>query len=406
MPATEPACASWRADAAGATVGPLLKWPGGKRRELPLILETVPRDIDRYVEPFVGGGAVLFAMPPSVPALVNDSSSDLMGLYRSVARRDPDLFALLEAIDGWWEALGDVVAQRGRALVEAFLALRAPPSSARDDATSAAAAAIARHREALAATVPSALQPWREDFLAEVAASVPRKLARMRRVELDRSTELPDADVWANLEGAVKAGCYTSLRRAYNASRRAGDTGGERAALFLFLREYAYAAMFRFNGAGDFNVPYGGVSYNRKRLARKVAHLRSPQVTARLDHTRLACDDFGAFLAEHEPGPGDFVFLDPPYDSDFRDYDARGFGPADHERLAAWLDQLTCAFLLVIKATPLTERLFVRPDRWVRATDKTYSWTIKDRNDRRAVHLLISNYDQGSPPTTPESADG
>ena len=214
----------------------------------------------------------------------------------------------------------------------------------------------------------------------------------MRQVEIQRRTQLPDNDVWANLEGAMKASCYTTLRRVYNVSRRGGGNAVERAALFLFLREFAYAAMFRFNAAGDFNVPYGGVSYNRKSLARKVAHLRSDPVARRLRGAVLGCTDFAAFLSAHEPQPGDFVFLDPPYDSDFRDYDAHGFGAGDHARLAGVLEALDCRFLLVIKATPLTERLFARPGWHVVATDKTYAWTIKERNDRRAVHLLVTNH--------------
>ncbi len=35
-----------------------IKWAGGKEKELPIILKNLPSNFDRYVEPFVGGGAV------------------------------------------------------------------------------------------------------------------------------------------------------------------------------------------------------------------------------------------------------------------------------------------------------------------------------------------------------------
>ena len=41
-------------------------------------------------------------------------------------------------------------------------------------------------------------------------------------------------------------------------------------AVFYFIRDYCYAAMFRYNANGEFNVPYGGISYNRKDFNKKV----------------------------------------------------------------------------------------------------------------------------------------
>lgn len=39
-----------------------IKWAGGKEKELSIIIENLPKNYDRFIEPFVGGGAVYFAM--------------------------------------------------------------------------------------------------------------------------------------------------------------------------------------------------------------------------------------------------------------------------------------------------------------------------------------------------------
>ena len=41
---------------------PFLKWAGGKSELVPRILSKLPASIPQYVEPFVGGGAVFFAL--------------------------------------------------------------------------------------------------------------------------------------------------------------------------------------------------------------------------------------------------------------------------------------------------------------------------------------------------------
>ena len=39
---------------------PFVKWAGGKTQLLPIIRKKYPQKVERYCEPFVGGGAVLF----------------------------------------------------------------------------------------------------------------------------------------------------------------------------------------------------------------------------------------------------------------------------------------------------------------------------------------------------------
>lgn len=47
----------------------LLKWVGGKGQLLPTLLNMIPSDINTYIEPFLGGGAVAFALQPRKASL-------------------------------------------------------------------------------------------------------------------------------------------------------------------------------------------------------------------------------------------------------------------------------------------------------------------------------------------------
>ena len=41
---------------------PFVKWVGGKRSLLPELLRRVPERFNHYYEPFVGGGALFYAL--------------------------------------------------------------------------------------------------------------------------------------------------------------------------------------------------------------------------------------------------------------------------------------------------------------------------------------------------------
>ena len=63
---------------------PVLKWVGGKRQLLPEIKKYVPKKLTTtYYEPFVGGGALLFAIQPK-RAVINDINSELINLYEVI----------------------------------------------------------------------------------------------------------------------------------------------------------------------------------------------------------------------------------------------------------------------------------------------------------------------------------
>lgn len=62
---------------------PMLKWVGGKRQLLPDIVPMINKKAPLYVEPFIGGGAVLFNMQPK-KAIINDYNQELINVYITV----------------------------------------------------------------------------------------------------------------------------------------------------------------------------------------------------------------------------------------------------------------------------------------------------------------------------------
>nr|DAY17466.1 MAG TPA: adenine-specific methyltransferase [Caudoviricetes sp.] len=62
---------------------PFLKHSGGKAREIKNFLSHIPNNYNRYIEPFVGGGAVFWYLEPK-SAIINDLNKNLIECYKSV----------------------------------------------------------------------------------------------------------------------------------------------------------------------------------------------------------------------------------------------------------------------------------------------------------------------------------
>ena len=75
-------------------IAPIVKWAGGKRQLLPELRKRVPKKYSLYVEPFLGGGALFFALKPK-RARVNDLNAELMNLYTVVRDELPELIGEL-----------------------------------------------------------------------------------------------------------------------------------------------------------------------------------------------------------------------------------------------------------------------------------------------------------------------
>src|SRR5207249_11245688 len=80
-------------------VQPFLKWAGGKAQLLKQLDQFFPESIARYIEPFLGGGAVFFYLKarfPDMQAQLCDNNPELINCYKIVRDEPGRLMELLD----------------------------------------------------------------------------------------------------------------------------------------------------------------------------------------------------------------------------------------------------------------------------------------------------------------------
>jgi len=162
---------------------------------------------------------------------------------------------------------------------------------------------------------------------------------------------------------------------------------------YYFIREFCYGSMFRFNASGYFNIPYGGIGYNKKDFRKKVEYIFSDEVKNLFKNVIIKNQDFEKIFNNYNLSKKDFIFLDPPYDTDFSDYEKKSFDKKDQERLARCLYKTKANFILIIKKTPFIYNLYKnKKGIKVDSFEKTYLYNMKGRNDRDVEHLIVYNF--------------
>jgi DNA adenine methylase len=160
---------------------------------------------------------------------------------------------------------------------------------------------------------------------------------------------------------------YKNTADCYYAARSARPRLAEsRAARFIFLNHASFNGIYRVNLAGQYNVPYGHrESYNPPHLG------DLQRASVRLRSAILTGGDFSAAV-EHV-GPGDLIFLDPPYTvahnhNGFVRYNDKLFSFADQRRLSEMVDTirtLGAYYILTNAAHSSIAELFEKGDRQI-----------------------------------------
>jgi DNA adenine methylase len=366
-----------------------LKWAGGKEQELKYILPLIP-EFDNYYEPFVGGGAVFFAIQ-APQKFLNDKSPDLCNLYMMILQSNTEFFQALDILLHGWQHISTIVDEKAADLIKIYKAY-SMDEALLDHTTKQFFLFIQHYTTDFKSMFEIFIDKNVQNFVQELQKNLCSKIKRMKVLE-NKKWKLPDSDILANIESALKSAFYMHIRHLYNNITPYEITAPYAAAIFFFVRENAYASMFRYNSHGEFNVPYGGISYNRKDIARKITYMHSKELQLHLKDTVIENMDFAAFLQKYPPQTRDFIFLDPPYDSEFSTYAQNEFTMKDQERLAQFLlHECQAKFMLVIKNTPAILGLYSSTGLKIIIFDKKYLVSFQDRNDKKAEHLIITNF--------------
>lgn len=374
-----------------------IKWAGGKEKELPIILSNLPKRYNRYIEPFVGGGSVYLNINCE-DSIINDKSDELIMLYNMIKSNNKEFIKKLKEINYNWVLLENIVADNSKELLNLYngyvLSKKKSTNNKKikTDYSDKIYEFVLSHAEEFNGLMTEHFNIRIDNFLSEIKKNMISKIERMSKIE-DTRGKMTEDNILENIECALKSAFYMHFRFLYNSRIELEISDEFYCAIFYFIREYCYASMFRYNASGKFNVPYGGISYNRKDFDKKIKNLNSTKLRKYMAHTIIYNMDFEDFCNSIKIKETDFMFLDPPYDTEFSTYAGNEFGKKDQIRLRDYLKHTKAKFMLIIKNTDFIYNLYNQDGFFIKSFDKKYLVSIKNRNEKDVEHLIITNYE-------------
>lgn len=350
----------------------------------------MPKKFNNYYEPFVGGGSVFTAVNAN-HFFINDYSSELISLYRYIAEQNETFFKYVESINHSWDNAHAFFEKHILFLTSIYSDYQ-KDTITKDELKHAIIEFCHSQANDISSIIDNTIKQHCEVLTLEIQNNLFRKMSRMKVLEQEKHL-LPLKDLYNNIETSIKSALYMYFRHLYNTKQIETGNNELYCALFLFIRNYCYSGMFRYNDHGEFNVPYGGIGYNTKNMGKKLQYYRSDSLLERFNNTTISNYDFEQFLRMSNPQENDFIFLDPPYDSEFSTYAQNEFTRKDQQRLADYmLKECRSKWMLVIKNTDFIYSLYNHEGINIRFFDKKYLVSFMNRNDKKVTHLLITNY--------------
>jgi DNA adenine methylase len=259
-------------------LNPIVKWSGGKSDEIKSFIDYIPNDIDTYLEPFIGGGAVYFYLKPKKAAF-SDVHEELIDFYKAIANN------------------------KGEEIY---------------------------------------------NFMSEH----PNEEAEYYKIRDEFEINSP-------LDNAKR---------------------------FYYLRKTCYRGMLRYNKKGKFNIPFGRYkTYNYEEV-------KNPEYYNLLKNTDIHLGSFEHLFQKYNDKKN-FMFLDPPYDSEFTDYGYCTFDKEKQKQLAQCFKTTKIRCLMIIGKTEFISNLY--KDYIVGEYDKKYRFKLHSGrigDEINTKHLIIKNY--------------
>jgi DNA adenine methylase len=130
---------------------------------------------------------------------------------------------------------------------------------------------------------------------------------------------------------------FYEIRQHYNTHKIHEDL---RAAYFIFLNHTCFNGLYRENGSGGFNVPFG--RYKNPKICNVDVIMADHKVLSKVD---IICGDYKNILSHLGKGYN-FIYLDPPYrpllgSDNFKQYSKSGFGDPEQVELKVFCDRLS-----------------------------------------------------------------
>ena len=372
-------------------VRPIIKWTGGKFEEFPMFSQYIP-PFKNYYEPFFGGGGVFFASQPQGLSFLNDKSNDLARFYSLL--QSPELKIELEQYAEAWASAGKFSYAIIQLLSAHFNDFVRDKHSFEEMKQLISSAVLQLAEQDFEPLFNDDFIINKHQFTLKVKASLADKFKRIKAICAKENRIFNIDELEEHIETGVRSGLYLYLRTIMN-KHALGTINLNKAkatANWYFVREFCYASMFRYNRNKEFNIPYGGIAYNSKNFRLKVQNIFKPSIQELFKNSSFYNLDFAEFLKIAKPSVNDFIFLDPPYDSEFSEYDQNAFTKEDQVRLRDTLLKTKGKWMMVIKETEFIRLLYTLPGIYFIEFDKTYTYNVRGRNNRDTKHLIIVNY--------------
>jgi DNA adenine methylase len=155
---------------------------------------------------------------------------------------------------------------------------------------------------------------------------------------------------------------------------------------FYYQRKTCFRGMLRYNKYGKFNIPFG------RYKTINYSDLMNNKYELLLSRTEILNKDF-EYIFNNYNDENNFMFLDPPYDSEFTDYGYCQFGREEQQKLALCFKNTKIKCLMVIGKTDFIQELY--NGYIVDEYDKKYKFKLYDNrvgDEINTKHLVIKNY--------------
>ena len=174
---------------------------------------------------------------------------------------------------------------------------------------------------------------------------------------------------------------------AASQKRKEKEDSLSKAAFLIYLNKTCYNGLYRVNSKGEFNVPIG--SYKNPSIYDEQNILNCSKL---LQNAEISVKSY----QDVKPRKNDFVYLDPPYDEAFAQYDKDGFGKQSQKDLFAYveaLDKKGVSIMLSNSDTQHIRKLYYDKKFHLHHIDSARTISCKSSQRGKQKELLITNYD-------------